>query len=141
NSRLDTLQAIVLTAKLARLAEWNAARRAAAVRYDTLLADLAEMTLPATLPGNEHVWHLYVVEVPQRDEVARPLPPPATQAGIHYPTPIPLHGAFRHLGHRRGDFPAAEAAAARVLSLPLFPEITPEQQDRVAAALRHALAR
>ena len=140
NSRLDTLQAVVLSAKLARLADWNTARRAAAARYDALLGGLGDVTLPVTLADDEHVWHLYVVEVPRRDEVARRMRAAGIEVGIHYPIPIHLHGAFRHLGHRRGDFPAAEAAAARVLSLPLFPEITPDQQERVAAALRQALA-
>ena len=71
NSRLDTLQAVVLNAKLKRLAEWNAARRRAAQRYDELLAGIPGLTLPVTLPGNEHVWHLYVVRVPRRDARAR----------------------------------------------------------------------
>ena len=97
------------------------------------------MHLPATLPGNEHVWHLYVVRVPRRDEVLGALNAADVGAAVHYPVPIHLQGAFHHLGHRRGDFRAAEAAADEVLSLPLFPEITPEQQERVAAALRRAL--
>jgi dTDP-4-amino-4,6-dideoxygalactose transaminase len=140
NSRLDTLQAVVLAAKLTHLERWNTARREAARRYDELLAGLPQVTRPATLPGNEHVWHLYVLRVPRRDEVLRKLNAAGIGAGIHYPTPIHLHGAFRHLGHRPGDFPVAERAAAEVLSLPLFPEITPAQQERVADELRNALA-
>jgi dTDP-4-amino-4,6-dideoxygalactose transaminase len=139
NSRLDTLQAVVLSAKLARLAEWNAARQRAAERYDALFADVAGVTRPATLPGNEHVWHLYVIRVPRRDAVLRALNAAAIGAGVHYPVSIHLQGAFRHLGHRRGDFPAAEAAAAEILSLPIYPEITPSQQERVVAAVRAAL--
>ena len=140
NSRLDTLQAVVLAAKLAHLERWNAARREAARRYDELLAGLPQVTRPATLPGNEHVWHLYVIRVPRRDEVLRKLNAAGIGAGIHYPTPIHLQGAFRHLGHRAGDFPVAERAAAEVLSLPLFPEITSAQQERVADELRNTLA-
>jgi dTDP-4-amino-4,6-dideoxygalactose transaminase len=140
NSRLDTLQAVVLNAKLAHLAAWNDARRAAAARYDALLADVPAVTRPATLAGNEHVWHLFVVRVPRRDEVLARLQAAGIGAGIHYPTPIHLQGAFRHLGHREGDFPVSEAAAKEILSLPLFPEITPDQQERVVAALREALA-
>jgi dTDP-4-amino-4,6-dideoxygalactose transaminase len=140
NSRLDTLQAVVLRAKLARLAGWNAARRAAAARYDGLLAGLPDVRLPSTAPGNEHVWHLYVVRVPRRDDVLRRLAAAGVGAGVPYPVPLHLQGAFRGLGHRPGDFPVAEACAAEVLSLPLFPGITLAQQERVADALRAALA-
>ncbi len=139
NSRLDTLQAVVLRAKLKRLAGWNAARRAAARRYDELLAELPEVQRPRAGPGNEHVWHLYTVRVRQRDEVLRRLLAAGIGAAIHYPVPLHLQGAFAHLGHRRGDFPASERAAAETLSLPLFPHITEEQQTRVVAELRRAL--
>ena len=139
NSRLDTLQAVVLLAKLARLASWNAARTAAAERYDALLGPVSGVTPPAALPGNVHVWHLYVVRVPDRDRVRAELARAGIDAGLHYPIPIHLQGAFRDLGHRRGDFPAAEKAAAEVLSLPIYPGITAAQQERVAAALRAAL--
>jgi dTDP-4-amino-4,6-dideoxygalactose transaminase len=141
NSRLDTLQAVVLRAKLRRLGAWNAARRAAADRYGELLDGLEQVTLPATLPGNEHVWHLYVVRVPERDRVLERLQAAGVGAGIHYPVPIHLQPGFAELGHRRGDFPVAEAAAAQILSLPLFPGITAGQQERVAAELRRAVAR
>ena len=98
------------------------------------------MIPPAVAPGNEHVWHLYVVRVPRRDEVLRRLQASGIGAGVHYPVPIHLQGAFRHLGYRLGDFPVAERAAAEVLSLPLFPEITASQQERVVAELARALA-
>ncbi len=140
NSRMDTLQAVVLAAKLPILAEGNAARRAAARRYDELLSELPEVVPPRTLPGNEHVWHLYVVRVPRRDAVLKGLAARGIGAGIHYPIPCHLQGAFRYLGHRRGDFPVAEAAADEILSLPMFPEITPGQQQEVVDALGAALA-
>jgi dTDP-4-amino-4,6-dideoxygalactose transaminase len=140
NSRLDTLQAVVLSAKLKRLAAWNAARRQAAARYDELLADVPELELPRTLPGNEHVWHLYVVRVPRRDAVLAHLHAAGIGAGIHYPTPLHLHGALRHLAYREGDFPNAERAAREVLSLPLYPHITEDQQRQVVASLAAALA-
>ena len=139
NSRLDTLQAVVLRAKLKRLAAWNEARRAAARRYDDLLARLPGVGLPRTAPGNEHVWHLYVVRVPRRDQVMSRLIAAGIGAGVHYPIPLHLQGAFAHLGHVPGDFPVAERAAAEVLSLPLFPHITAEQQAQVARELRNAL--
>jgi dTDP-4-amino-4,6-dideoxygalactose transaminase len=140
NSRLDPLQAVVLSAKLRRLAAWNDARRAAARRYDALLGNVAGVGRPSTLPGNEHVWHLYVVRVPRRDDVLRKLNAAGIGAGIHYPVPIHLQGAFAGLGHQRGDFPVAEAAADEILSLPLYPHITAAQQERVVEALRAALA-
>ena len=139
NSRLDTLQAVVLNAKLARLAGWNAARRSAAQRYHELLADIPGVKLPATLPGNEHVWHLYVVRVPGRDRVLKELQAAGIGAGIHYPVPIHLAPAFARLGYAEGSFPVAERTADQLLSLPIFAEITPEQQQRVVDTLKAAL--
>jgi dTDP-4-amino-4,6-dideoxygalactose transaminase len=139
NSRLDTLQAVVLNAKLKRLAGWNDARRAAARRYDELLVDVPAVTPPGTLPGNEHVFHLYVVRVPNRDDVVRKLNADGIGAQIHYPIPLHLQGAFRGLGLGEGSFPVAEKAAREILSLPMFPEITTDQQARVVASLRRAL--
>ncbi|WP_128801193.1 MULTISPECIES: DegT/DnrJ/EryC1/StrS family aminotransferase [unclassified Streptomyces] len=144
NSRLDGLQAVVLRAKLARLADGNTARRAAAARYDALLAGLAEagrVVLPVTEPGNVHVWHLYVIQVAgaDRDDVVGKLNAEGIGAGVHYPAPVHLTPAYRQLGHRRGDFPHAEAAADRILSLPLYPQISPDQQQRVVDTLTDAL--
>ncbi len=139
NSRLDAFQAVVLQAKLRRLAAGNLARRQAASHYAELLADLPEVILPRTAPGNEHVWHLYAIRVPRRDHVLRCLHDEGINAGIHYPVPVHLQPAFRHLGYGPGDFPVAEAAAGQLLSLPLYPQITHEQQARVADAVRRAL--
>lgn len=144
NSRLDGLQAVVLRAKLARLADGNRARLAAAGRYDALLADLAaagRVVLPVTVPGNAHVWHLYVLHVvgADRDAVVGKLNAEGIGAGVHYPAPVHLTPAFAGLGHRRGDFPNAELAADRIVSLPLFPQITADQQQRVVDALADAL--
>ncbi|BAU81584.1 degT/dnrJ/eryC1/strS aminotransferase [Streptomyces laurentii] len=145
NSRLDGLQAVVLRAKLRRLAAGNAARRAAAARYDELLAPFAEagrVIRPVTAEGNAHVWHLYVVRVPgsDRDAVVDRLNAGGVGAGVHYPAPVHLTPAYRQLGYARGDFPHAEAAAGEILSLPLYPQITPDQQRRAVDALAHALA-
>jgi dTDP-4-amino-4,6-dideoxygalactose transaminase len=139
NSRLDAFQAVVLRAKLRGLAAGNLARRQAASRYDELLAHLPEVILPRTAPGNEHVWHLYAIRVPRRDHVLRCLHDEGIYAGIHYPVPVHLQPAFRHLGYGAGDFPVAEAAAGQLLSLPLYPQITHEQQARVANAVGRAL--
>jgi len=135
NSRLDGLQAVVLRAKLVRLAGWNARRRAAAARYDELLADL-DVVRPLTLDGNEHVWHIYCVQVPRRDEVLGRLNAAGIGAAIHYPVPVHKTGAFAELG---GSFPHAEAVAPAILSLPIYPQITPDQQARVAEVLGTAL--
>ncbi|MEU4804794.1 DegT/DnrJ/EryC1/StrS family aminotransferase [Actinosynnema sp. NPDC023587] len=139
NSRLDTVQAVVLSAKLRRLEGWNTARRAAASRYSALLEPVAGVTPPVVLEGNLPVWHLYVVRVAERDRVLAALHAAGIGAGIHYPTPVHLTGAFDSLGHARGDFPVSEAVAGEILSLPLFPEITAGQQERVVAALAEAV--
>ena len=139
NSRLDTLQAVVLSAKLRRLAAWNKARRQAAVRYHAMLSGFGDVTLPRTLEGNEHVWHLYVIRVPDRDRVLKELYAAGIGAGIHYPLPIHLTPAFRGLGYSEGAFPVAEGTCHQLLSLPLFPEITAAQQERVVSVLAAAL--
>jgi dTDP-4-amino-4,6-dideoxygalactose transaminase len=140
NSRLDTVQAVVLLAKLRRLEAWNEARRAAARRYDELLAGARGVERPHTAPGNVHVWHLYVVRVARRDEVVGRLNAAGIGAGIHYPVPIHLQGAFAHLGHREGDFPVAEQAAREILSLPMHPHLTGADQERVVRELVKAMA-
>ena len=139
NSRLDTLQAAVLNAKLARLDDWNAQRRAAAARYDAMLERLDGVRLPVTDPRNEPVWHIYQVRLPRRDAVLEKLNAAGIGAGIHYPVPIHLQGAFASLGLGEGSFPVAEAAAAEMISLPLFPGITEAQQEQVVSELRAAL--
>ena len=139
NSRLDTLQAVVLSAKLRRLAGWNSARRAAAARYDELLDDCDAVIRPRTLDGNEHVWHLYTVRVPDRDRVLKELHAAGIGAGIHYPVPLHLTSAFAGLGYAEGAFPVAERAARELLSLPLFAEITADQQERVVSVLKSVM--
>jgi dTDP-4-amino-4,6-dideoxygalactose transaminase len=144
NSRLDALQAVVLRAKLGRLAGWNAARRTAAARYDAMLESM-DVARPTTLPGNEHVWHLYVVRIPgdgtadRRDAVVNRMTAAGIGAAIHYPTPVHLTRAFAGLRHSPGDFPHAEAAAAQILSLPIYPHLNADQQHAVVDALTSAL--
>jgi dTDP-4-amino-4,6-dideoxygalactose transaminase len=142
NSRLDALQAVVLRAKLRRLAAWNEARRAAAARYDAMLGDASSIVRPVVMDGNEHVWHLYVVRVGGpgggsgvRDAVVEKLNAEGIGAGVHYPTALHRTKAFEYLGYAQGAFPQAEDAADRILSLPLHPHITAEQQERVVEAL------
>jgi dTDP-4-amino-4,6-dideoxygalactose transaminase len=131
----------VLHAKLRRLAAWNDARRDAAVRYDALLADVPRVGRPATAPGNEHVWHLYVVRVDRRDDVRERLAADRIATGMHYPLPIHLQPAHRDLGHRRGDFPVAERLAENGLSLPMYPQLPACAAERVARALAGAAPR
>ncbi|PQZ91082.1 erythromycin biosynthesis sensory transduction protein eryC1 [Arthrobacter sp. MYb227] len=139
NARMDTLQAVVLNAKLKRLAGWNAKRRQAADLYGQLLAELPDVVVPQSAPGNEDVWHLYVIQVPTRDRVLRALNQAGIGAGIHYPYPLHLTKAFASLGQQTGSFPVAEQAATRILSLPLHPHITAEEQHRVIEQLRKIL--
>lgn len=139
NSRLDTVQAAVLIAKLKRLDAWNEKRRHAADRYTEKLGGRADIKTPTTLSGNEHVWHLYVVEIDDRDRVLADLNSQGIGAGIHYPTPIHMHGAFAHLGYPSGAFPAAERIAQRIISLPIYPGISDAQVDEVSEALIKAL--
>lgn len=136
NSRLDTMQAVVLQAKLRRLTDWNAQRASAASYYSTLLAGIPGVRLPSVLPGNTHVWHLYVVRVPDRDRVHDHLRANGIGAAIHYPTPIHQTVPFK----TGGSFPNAELVAGEILSLPIFPGITRAQQERVAEVLSGALA-
>jgi dTDP-4-amino-4,6-dideoxygalactose transaminase len=138
-SRLDSLQAVVLSAKLRKLDGWNAARRAAAARYDSLLRNHPGIEIPGTAAGGTNVWHLYVIRVDDRDAVLDRLRGMGIGAGVHYPTPLHLTGAFAHLGQGRGAFPVAERASTRILSLPLHPHLTTQQQDRVVEALLSAL--
>ena len=139
NSRLDTLQAVVLSAKLRRLESWNDTRRQAAARYDEMLDSVKGVVLPPGRRDASHVWHLYTVRVAERDAVLASLQAVGVQAGIHYPHPIHQLGAFAFLGHRPGDFPHAERASAEMISLPIFPGISPEQQERVVSALAEAV--
>ena len=141
NSRLDALQAVVLTAKLRRLNDWNAERRVAAGLYDELLTPVEGVELPPGHRGESHVWHIYAVRVAERDRVLAALHSAEIGAGIHYPNPIHRLGAFRFLGHGPGDFPRAEKVASEMISLPLFPGIRPEQQERVVAVLAAAMTK
>ena len=138
--RLDNLQAAVLGVKLRHLDDWNASRRAAAELYDELLAGLPGIVTPYVPPGVEPVYHLYVVQVPQRDRVQAALKARGIETGIHYPVPLHQQPAYAHLGYRPDDFPISAALGLRILSLPMFPEITEAQVREVAAALAEALA-
>ncbi|PVZ57064.1 DegT/DnrJ/EryC1/StrS family aminotransferase [Arthrobacter sp. H-02-3] len=141
NSRMDSLQAVVLSAKLCLLDEWNRQRRAAAAVYRELLSEVDGVILPQTASGNEHVHHVYVIRIAERDRVVRELNSAGIGAAIHYPVPIHLLPAYAELGHRPGAFPAAERFAAEILSLPIYPGISVLDQELVVGKLRAALGR
>jgi len=143
NYRLEGIQGAVLSVKLRRLDGWNARRRGHAARYRELLGPLEEagaLRLPREMPYAEHVYHLFVVESDERDGLQKRLASAGVQTGIHYPVPVHLQPAYRPLGHREGDFPESERQARRVLSLPMFAELTEEQLARVAEAVEAAVS-
>jgi dTDP-4-amino-4,6-dideoxygalactose transaminase len=138
NYRMDGLQGAVLGVKLNYLHQWTEARRRLASRYRELLEEMP-LTLPREADGRRHVWHLFAALLPERDAVKRGLEARGVQTGLHYPIPVHRQRAYRHLGYREGDFPVAERIARECLSLPLFPEMTEEQQDAVIDALAEGL--
>jgi len=136
NNRLDALQAGFLDVKLRRLGQWTERRRECARHYDKLLGDAgAAIVLPRVASWSRPVYHLYVVRVDGRDRLREELGAVGIETGIHYPIPLHLAKPYEWFGHRPGDYPSAERAAAEVLSLPLYPELSAEQQELVAARL------
>ncbi|MBC7911043.1 MAG: DegT/DnrJ/EryC1/StrS family aminotransferase [Pyrinomonadaceae bacterium] len=135
NFRLEGLQGAVLGVKLKHLDRWNALRREHAALYNELLED-SNLILPREMDYARHVYHLYVVRTGERDALQKSLNEAGVQTGIHYPIPIHLQPAYAFLGHKAGDFPEAERQARRVLSLPMFPELTDEQIENVAEVIR-----
>ena len=141
NARMDGIQAAVLRVKLKGLDHGNAARRAHARRYDELLSGLEHLAVPPAAEYGVHVYHLYVVRVPERDRILQALAQRGIACGIHYPKPVHLQGAYRSLGLGLGSFPVAERCAGEFLSLPMFPELTPTQVETVARELKAVLPR
>ena len=135
NSRLDELQAAFLSVKVPRLAEFNARRDRLAQRYATALGGVGDLTLPEAAPWASPVWHLYVVRTPHRDALRAHLADRGIESGVHYPTPPHRQQAFADSGLAARSFPVAEALAREVLSLPIGPHLTHEQQDAVIAAV------
>jgi dTDP-4-amino-4,6-dideoxygalactose transaminase len=134
NRRIDTLQAAMLLVKLPHLDRWNASRRDHAAAYDVALSGLP-LARPSVRAGVEHVWHLYVVRVADRDRVRDALAARGIGTGIHYPVPVHLQPAYHSLGYARGEFPVTEAYADEILSLPMYPELDTDAPGRVADAL------
>ena len=139
NGRLDAIQAGVLRVKLHHLAKWNEQRRELARGYNELFADTeGAVILPHVPSWSRPVYHLYVVRVTERERLQKDLAAAGIGTGIHYPIPLHLSKAYEALGFRPGDFPVAEQAASEVLSLPLFPELSPEQQERVVTHVAYS---
>jgi dTDP-4-amino-4,6-dideoxygalactose transaminase len=134
NYRMDGIQGAILRVKLRHLEAWTEARRAHAADYNRRFAGNV-LDIPYARPDCRHVYHCYTVRVPRRDAVRAHLESSGIQTGVHYATPVHLHPAYADLGYRQGDFPVAEAAAAEVLSLPMFPELGAEQVEIIAEAL------
>ena len=137
NSRLDTIQAAILRIKLPHLEKWNEARRLAATKYGQALSDTG-LVLPKLAPYAKHVYHLYVVQTPDRKKLQSALDAANISHGIHYPVPIHLQPAFADLGLGLGSFPVCETLASKIVSLPMFPELTDVQINRVADACHAA---
>ena len=135
NYRIDTLQAAILRAKLAHLEEWNEARRRHAAAYRDLLNDI-DLVLPYEPEHVRAVYHLFVVRLQERDALREHLKVRGISTGIHYPIPLHLQPAYRHLGHKEGDFPITAECARQVLSLPMYPELTQAQIEEVARAIK-----
>ncbi len=134
NFRLEGIQGAVLNVKLGHLDHWNDLRRAHAARYNELLSE-SGLELPREMPYGRHIYHLYVVQTEERDALQQKLNAAGVQTGIHYPVPIHLQPAYASMGHKPGDFPEAERQAQRVLSLPMFPELTDEQIEKVTESI------
>jgi dTDP-4-amino-4,6-dideoxygalactose transaminase len=136
NYRMEEIQGAVLGVKLKHLEKWTDARRAAARRYGELLKNVPEVHCPVEKPYAKHVYHLYVIRVPDRDELMKRLKEKGIDTGLHYPLPLHLQAAYKYLGYKKGDFPVAEKCCAEIVSLPMFPEMTEEQIQTVARAIR-----
>ena len=131
NGRLDALQAGILSVKLRHLADWNRKRRAAAKKYDEMLSSVEGVTVPQQPEWSRSVYHLYVVRVQDRAGLQKHLGDAKIDTGIHYPVPLHLQQAYKHFGYQQGDFPVTEKVASEILSLPMYPQLQTEQQQRV----------
>jgi dTDP-4-amino-4,6-dideoxygalactose transaminase len=136
NSRLDTLQAAVLLAKLPHLAPWSARRREHAAYYSRALADVPQLHVPVVDRANEHIFHQYTLRAERRDALQAHLKAQGIGSAVYYPVPLHLQPCFAHLGYKTGRLPVAERASHEVLSLPVYPELTQAQLDHVVSAIR-----
>ena len=136
NSRLDSIQAVVLKAKLAHIDDWNRARNSHAMKYNALLADAEKVKCPKLRPDTFHIFHLYVIRAAHRDDLAAFLKTKGVFTGIHYPISLPLMPAYRYLRHKPSDFPVAYECQDEILSLPMYPELTDEQITYIVDSIK-----
>jgi dTDP-4-amino-4,6-dideoxygalactose transaminase len=136
NGRLDALQAAILRVKLKHLEDWSEQRRQHAAYYDEAFAAIEQVQTPFTKPGNLHIYNQYIIRVPRRDELQAYLKERQIGTAIYYPIPLHLQECFAHLGCQPGDLPESEQAAKETLALPVYPELTREQQDYVVAMIQ-----
>jgi dTDP-4-amino-4,6-dideoxygalactose transaminase len=136
NSRLDGLQAAVLSAKLPLLQKWIEDRRRVAARYDEMLKGVGDLITPKVAAGRDHVYHLYVIRTGRRDALRKHLTDHGVATVLNYPKALPFYPAYAYLGHKTGDFPVAYGNQSRILSLPIFPEMSEEQFDYVVGQIR-----
>lgn len=136
NSRLDALQAAVLSAKLPHLESWSAARRKNAVYYDAAFADLDDVRTPTIDPANESIYNQYTLRVARRDELQGYLKTHGIGSAVYYPLPLHLQPCFEYLGYKKGAFPESERASGEVISLPVYPELRQSQLDEVIEVVR-----
>ena len=136
NSRLDAIQAAVLSVKLKYLDKWNEKRRTIAEWYRTALVNVSEIVLPHSVPNTKPVYHLFVVRAKQRDGLRTALQERGIQTGVHYYPPLHLQPSLSSLGYKKGDFPISEQLSNEVLSLPIFPAMEKEDVTRIAETIR-----
>jgi dTDP-4-amino-4,6-dideoxygalactose transaminase len=139
NGRLDALQCAILDIKLKKLEKWNDRRRQVANWYQERLRENEKIILPTVPHGREHIYHLYVVRVPERERVMRELEKHGISSGLHYPIPLHLQAAYHDFGYRKGDLPVTESVSQSILSLPMFPHMTEDMVDYVCSEMEKIL--
>ncbi len=139
NSRLDGLQAAILSAKLPYILDWTKKRKELAITYNELLKDLPEIAVPKVAEFADHVYHLYVIRTERRDKLRNELASHGIGTGVHYPTPLPLLPAYRHLNYVSIDIPIASKYSEQIISIPMYPELSFENQQYIQETITRVL--
>lgn len=139
SSRLDNLQAVILSTKLKHLEKWTSMRREKVAKYNELLNDLEEVIVPYEADYARHVYHLYAIQTKYRDKLRGQLKIRGISTGVHYPIPLHLQPAYNHLGYKEGDFPVTEVISNDILSLPLYPELRESQIEEIVESIKSFL--
>jgi dTDP-4-amino-4,6-dideoxygalactose transaminase len=141
NSRMDSLQAVVLSAKLPHLDDWNKARHTHGLKYNSLLSSIYSVKCPKLRDNAFHIFHVYSIRVPKRDELADFLKTKGISTGIHYPVALPFMPAYAYMKHKPADFPVAHQCMGEILSLPMYPELSNGQIEYVAQSIKEFYAK